>query len=96
MKFIEGTDYDRKLDEMIESLEKSGLSEREILQKMMGDKNLTATEQADLEGKKAEEEIFFDPSLLDMDGALFREFTKVIETKKNDPELQEMMRQLAE
>ena len=52
---------------------------------MIGDKNLTATEQADLEGKKAEEEIFFDPSLLDMDGALFREFTKVIETKKNDP-----------
>ena len=31
MKFIQGTDYDRKLDEMIESLEKSGLSEREIL-----------------------------------------------------------------
>ena len=35
-KIIEGTEYDRKLDEMIAKLEAQGLSEREIMEKMIG------------------------------------------------------------
>ena len=38
LKFVEGTEYDRKLDEMIAKLEAQGLSEREILEKMVGSK----------------------------------------------------------
>ena len=38
LKFVEGTEYDRKLDELIENLAAQGLSEREILEKMIGSK----------------------------------------------------------
>ena len=91
LKFVEGTEYDRKLDELIEQLEAQGLSEREILQKMVGSKNLVKEDS-----QKEEQELFFDPSLLDIDGGLFREFSKVMDSKKNDPELVEMFRKLAE
>ena len=93
LKVIEGSEYEKKLDEMIAQLEAQGLSEREIMEKMVGSKALP--KNAD-ELDKEDKELFFDPSLLDIDGGLFREFSKVIESKKNDPQIVEMMKQMAE
>ena len=84
MKIIEGTEYDRKLDEMIANLEAQGLSEREIMEKMIGSK-LANSGKANQQQEEDEKEYFFDPSLLDIDGGLFREFSKVMDSKKNDP-----------
>ena len=91
LKFVEGTEYDRKLDEMIAKLEAQGFSEREILEKMVGSKPVVKGDSG-----KDDQELFFDPSLLDIDGGLFREFSKVMDSKKNNPELVEMLKKMAE
>ena len=60
---------------------------------MMGNNSMVNSETGEEEDQG---EYHFDPSLLDIDGGLFREFSKVMDSKKDDPEVIEMLRKMAE
>ena len=66
MQHIEGTELDRKMDEVFGAMMARGLSESEIMAQMLGHQ---ANEDA-----KSDEEIEFDPANFQLDPELFAEF----------------------
>ena len=72
MAHIEGTELDRKMDEYFVHMQSRGLSDREIFQHMLGQQ----------ETAKSDDEIPFDPSMFNLDPALYSEFEKMMEQSK--------------
>jgi hypothetical protein len=59
---VQGSDFDKTLDAMLEKMSKSGLSEDQMMKQLMG--NMAFNE-------KQSGEINFDPSKANLDPALF-------------------------
>lgn len=83
---MEGSEFDQKMDEMFQRLHDQGMTEDEIMKKIMG-------RMKPQKGDKGEME--FDPSELDIDPSMLEAFEKVMQGKKNDPEIQRMMQDMA-
>lgn len=87
MQMFEGTDFDRKMDQMFAQMQSQGMSEQDILDKIMHKMKFEQEEGG---------ETGFDPSLLEIDADMLKEFEKVMQGKKDDPEVKEMMSKLAQ
>jgi hypothetical protein len=75
---MEGSEFDKKMDEMFERMAAQGMTEDQILDNLMGDMEVK---------EKANGEMSFDPSKLNVDPEIFKAFSSHMEEKANSPEV---------
>ena len=83
---VEGSDFDKKIDDMFNKMLEQGLSEEQIMKKMMGTMKVEQGQNGEVE---------FDPEGMMIDDEMFKEFEKLMNIQKDDPQLKEMMKQMA-
>ena len=89
---VEGTDFDKKMDQMFLKMKLEGMTEDQIMRKIIGSMNM---EQG--EGDDGEEELEFDPHSDEMmTKEMFKAFEDVMSMKKDDPRLADMMKSMAD
>ena len=91
-RMIEGTEFERKMDEKFERMLAAGMTQEQILHHMTKDIKI-----AEGDGKQEAKEIDLDPSKLNLDQSLRAEFRKMMEEKQNAPNaknIEEQMQQM--
>ena len=83
---VEGSDFDKKMDDMFNKMLEQGMSEEQIMKKMMGTMKVEQGQNGEVE---------FDPEGMMIDDEMFKEFEKLMNIQKDDPQLKEMMKQMA-
>ena len=83
---IEGSDFEKNLDAMLERMEASGMSEEDMWKEMtsgMGEQTNSKTG-----------EINFDPSTFNIDPNLAKDFDSLMQSKKDSGEIDKLRQQM--